>query len=56
MRAKYGFIVYPRCHDGVGYDKWGNSLHSLNGQRMKIEKTLKRLCRKTMFMDEGIIL
>ena len=53
MRAKYAYIVYPRCHDGIGYDKWGRILENCNEQRMVIKKALDRLCKKTMFMEEG---
>ena len=53
MRAKYAYVVYPRCHDGIGYDKWGRGLENCNEQRMEIKKALDRLCNPTIFMDEG---
>ena len=53
MRAKYAYAVYPRCHDGIGYDKWGRGLENCNEQTMVIKKALDRLCYPTMFMDEG---
>ena len=53
MLGNYLFNVYPRSFEGIGYDRFGNDLKSMNDQTAAVKKGIERLCYETVMHKEG---